>query len=210
MRSDVLRQLFQLRLKIHLLPARSPASMHRCATTVCAGVSRKAVAIGRKLISKYMLHRKPGALPPTDSGPVRTVQILKALEPWFWMVFILLPMGTGLLAYHWLPNESFDAKRHTVLESHEVCHGDPEVCGDKADVWEDRVTGRVYSRGDFAKHREAEQRRIAGADFLYGMVGCLFFAYMRSREAAGVFFSALGKAICINCLLVAIMWAYRQ
>jgi hypothetical protein len=184
--------------------------VHRRAEIVRSGLPGKAVAIGRKLNSKCMLYRRPEDSPSTVSGPGRTVQILKALEPWFWMVFILLLMGTGLLAYHWLPNESFDAKRHTVLESHEVCHGDPEVCGEKADVWKERVTGRVYSRSDFAKHREAEGIRLAGADFLYGMVGCLFFAYMRSREAAGVFFSAWGKAICINCLLVAMMSPYRQ
>ena len=42
--------------------------------------------------------------------------------------------------------------------------------------------------------------------FCYGLVGCFFFGYARSRERngvfAGAFFEAFGKAVCVNIAFV--------
>src|SRR5271166_5352798 len=64
----------------------------------------------------------------------------------FWWVFFLLPFFTGILHYHFLPNEYYDEKRHELLESHEKCQDVPYRCADIADLWRDKKTGEVFSR----------------------------------------------------------------
>lgn len=126
----------------------------------------------------------------------------------FWILFAILPIFTGWLAYDWLPNEAFNERKHEMLSSHEVCHdvGEVEKCGDMVDVWRDKETGRIYKRQEFATHRQAERWRMLYADFSYGLIGCLFFSFGRWREDRNSFFSAFGKAVCVNIAIVGVMF----
>jgi hypothetical protein len=38
----------------------------------------------------------------------------------------------------------------------------------------------------------------SGRFFIYGMLGCLFYAYSESKKTSGVFFDLMGKAVTIN------------
>jgi hypothetical protein len=121
----------------------------------------------------------------------------------FWIAFVAVPLFTGLLAYHWLPNEGFDKERHESLESHEVSDGDR--IGDVVDVWRDRQSGRIFSRVDFATHKRRESKRMAVAWFLYGLIGSFVFAF--TRWAKGRNFSrAFGIATLVNLASAAYTW----
>lgn len=133
------------------------------------------------------------------SNKPKTLLSFQRIEKTFWWIFFLFPIFTGLLAYHWLPNESFDENQHIMISSHEVCDGgDVEKCGEMADEWKDRDTGKIYSRADFAIHRDSERWRMLYVWFGYGLIGCFFYGYARWRDNKNVFFEAFGKAICIN------------
>jgi len=120
----------------------------------------------------------------------------------FWVVYIVLPIFTGWLAYDWLPNESFDEKRHDLLAAHEVGDrwGD---YGERPDIWRHKSTGDIYTPASFAVHRNSEARRLAATWFVYGLIGCFFFAYIRVAKKQSSFFEAFGKAVLLN-LAVAI------
>ena len=119
-------------------------------------------------------------------------------------MFFVLPIVTGLLSYDWLPNESFDVRKHEMLSSREVCRdtGVGDDCRDVAESWKDGRTGKIYTRGQFAAHAKAERYRLTYADFGYGLIACFFWGYARSREKPGSFFENFGMAVCID-----IAWA---
>jgi len=41
-------------------------------------------------------------------------------ETIFWVLYLIIPIVTGLLAYNWLPNESYNPDVHQLITSHEV------------------------------------------------------------------------------------------
>lgn len=127
------------------------------------------------------------------------------LQTTFWIVFVLVPIVTGLFAYRFLPNEYYDPKRHDLLESHEVCD-DFGRCDDMYDAWQDKKTGEVFTREDFAEHRREEAIRVVPATFLYGMIGCFAFGYFRRREAQHAFYKYLGMAVCVNAGVTAVFF----
>jgi hypothetical protein len=130
------------------------------------------------------------------------------IELTFWVLFILIPIFTGLLAYDWQPNEAYNKNEQEILSSHEVCRdvGEAEDCGQMVDVWRDKQTGRIYTRQQFAAHRYAERWRMLYADFCYGLIGCLFFGYARWRTQTNGFYEAVGKAALVNLAVVAVMF----
>jgi len=119
------------------------------------------------------------------------------LQVMFWSIYLILPMFTGWLAYDWLPNESYDEKRHTVLVAHEVTNklgDDHEI----PDMWMDKTTGRIYTPRDFSEHKWSEAKRLATVWFVYGLIGCFFFAYARTVKKQAGFHEAFGKAVLVN------------
>lgn len=123
----------------------------------------------------------------------------------FWVVFILFPLLSGLLAYHWLPNEApmlSDGevlKPYKILASHQECN-DGGDCGTVADVWLNTETGKTYSKQDFVSHRYAERNRMTVTWFLYGLIGCFFYAgisYYQKKD----FFRHFGIAMVINIII---------
>lgn len=134
------------------------------------------------------------------------------LEKMFWISFVMLPVLTGLLAYDWLPNQAFDDRRHQILSSHEVCQdvGETEKCGEMIDAWNDTASGQTYTRQQFAAHRRAERWRMLYADFGYGLIGCLFFGYARSRGNGSAFFASFGKAVMVNVVAAAVMFLMAE
>jgi hypothetical protein len=107
-----------------------------------------------------MMHTEPEK---GEGGGVDT-DLAARLRNWvntaFWITYIVVPLLTGVLQYHWLPNESFDERHQIMLESREVedQNDNPvEVPG----VWEDKETGAVYSYEGFRHHRHSEAVRSA-------------------------------------------------
>lgn len=137
--------------------------------------------------------------------PLVGTALFRRLQVGFWTLFIALPILTGLLAYRWLPNESFDEKRHELVAGHEV--GDRfQDHGISADIWKDKKTGEIFTPARFAEHRKMEARRMAVTWFGYGLVGCLFFAWVGALKGQGRFFVAFGKAVALNLVIAGYMF----
>jgi hypothetical protein len=132
--------------------------------------------------------------------------LFRRVQTVFWIAFIALPIFTGWLAYDWLPNESYDAGKHELLESHEEEHGGR--IGDVADLWRDKRTGEVFARGDFEEHRRREARRMAAVCFAYGLIGCFFYALVRSAQKRSSFYEAFGIAVLVNVAVAVLTWLY--
>ena len=45
-------------------------------------------------------------------------------EAIFWIAYVLVPLFTGLLAYNWLPHESYSPGRDDLVASHEISDGE--------------------------------------------------------------------------------------
>lgn len=130
---------------------------------------------------------------------------LEVVQVVFWILFITIPFFTGILAYHWLPNEAPMLAGGKVLEpyeivsSHEECH-DAQVgedCGTVVDVWKNKNTGEVFTKADFKDHRYSERNRMAITWFCYGLIGCFFaagVAYYQKKD----FYKYFGIAVLIN------------
>ena len=120
----------------------------------------------------------------------------------FWVAFIIIPLVTGLLSYHWLPNESpllssgEVVPPNEVISSHEECLTDSS-CETVADVWRDTITGKTYTHDDFISHKSNERNRMALAWFCYGLIACFFIAgvaHYKKKE----FINSFGVAIFVN------------
>lgn len=133
--------------------------------------------------------------------------VFEKLKVVFWVGFALLPLFTGILAYHWLPNESYNPTKHELIESH--TDSDGTTVGELADVWVNKASGKVYSRAGFASHREHEEQRLVIVNFLYGFIGCLFFAFSRWLQNEKAFFSALGCAMLFDLAWVAFCYFHH-
>ncbi len=130
---------------------------------------------------------------------------MRRAQTFLWVIYFLLPILTGLLAYHWLPNEDYDANRHNLLASHEVCV-DWGRCADKKDAWADKRTGEVFTPADFDEHRKSEAIRMASADVFYALVGCFMFAYLNATHGDGSFHRNLGQAVCVAAAIVGFLF----
>src|SRR5258708_30754540 len=129
---------------------------------------------------------------------------LGILQTVFWIFFIIFPLTTGLLSYHWLPNEApmlsngDVIKPFEIISSHEECSDNN--CGTVVDAWRNTVTGETFTKGDFKTHRYNERNRMTATWFLYGLIGCFFFAgiqYYKKKD----FFRYFGIAITINIII---------
>lgn len=138
----------------------------------------------------------------------RLRDIWRSAFKFFWVAFFIVPLITNctqysFIAYRWFPDESFDAERHEMLASHEVCHGDPEQCGDMADIWKDKRTGKVFARAGFTEHRQREARRMMFAWFSYGLIGCLAAAAQMKLFDRSSFLRSLVFLIAVDAAIAA-------
>jgi len=124
-----------------------------------------------------------------------TEPTFRKLEKYFWLAYILLPLFTGFLSYNWLPNESFDEKKHEQLASRIVDTNPVGGSEEVANAWQSKTSGRIYSRETFAKHRHTEAVRMSVITFLYGLIGCLFFAYGQVIKKQGNFVGEIKVAL---------------
>ena len=119
------------------------------------------------------------------------------LQQAFWWLFFLLPFFTGWLSYDWLPNESYDADQHELLEVSEKIDGD----GGYIEIpmsWQHKETHEIFTRADFLEHRNSEHLRMAVVMFGYGLIGCFFYAWTQSLKKVGAFCEAFGLAVLVN------------
>jgi hypothetical protein len=107
-------------------------------------------------------------------------KLLPKAEAIFWVLYLVIPIVTGLLAYNWLPNESYNPAVHELIASHEVSDDEGRT-RTVYDVWKDKKTGRIFRLENFEEHRRAESGRMAYTGFMYGLIGSAFFAFSQSR-----------------------------
>jgi tryptophan-rich sensory protein len=130
----------------------------------------------------------------------------KTIEPIIWVAYLVALIFSGLLVYHPLPNE-YDAAKHELLKSHiESCGAEGIRTCKIPDKWRDKKTGKIYTADQFAGHRHAEAKRIAGSTFAYGLLGCLFFAFSCVVKRRGKFFTAFGKALLLDIFAAVLMY----
>jgi hypothetical protein len=118
-------------------------------------------------------------------------------ETIFWVLYLIIPIVTGLLAYNWLPNESYNPDVHQLIASHEVSDDEGRT-GTVYDVWKDKKTGRIFRLEDFEEHRRAESVRMAYTGFMYGLIGCAFFGFRQSQRREKKFVVSFGQATAVN------------
>ncbi len=140
-------------------------------------------------------------IPPSLEGKlVRLEEILsRNAESIFWLAFILVPMFSGLLAYDWLPHESYNPETDRLIASHEVTVGDKT--GEVYDAWQNKKTGAVYRIENFERHRRAESGRMAYTWFMYGLVGCAFYAFRQYKFAEKKFTVAFAQALAVDIVV---------
>jgi hypothetical protein len=131
------------------------------------------------------------------------LESLRGSGNFFWILFIVVPLLTGMLAYRWDPGESFEAARDVAIRSHEVCedNGETERCGEMVDEWRVKATGEIVSRGDFTEKRQREAARMAYWWFLYGLLGCYFFAFQKASDGPRSFTRLLVGAALVDSLV---------
>jgi hypothetical protein len=126
----------------------------------------------------------------------------------FWISFFIFPFSTGLLAYRWLPNEApmlADGevlKPFQIISSHEECNNTDTggKCGTIVDIWKNTETGNIYTKIYFKNHRINERNRMTVTWFLYGLIACIFFAWVKYYQKKD-FFRYFGIAITINMVI---------
>ncbi len=119
----------------------------------------------------------------------------------FWLIYIGLPLFSGFLSYNWLPQE-YDERQHILIESHSVdCGMNGMNSCEVPDVWRDKDSGQVYNASQFSEHRRYESIRISILSFLYGLIGCLFFAWDASRSKNMTFIGAFKNALFFDVAL---------
>jgi hypothetical protein len=135
----------------------------------------------------------------------------RKFEQYFWWAYVLLPIFTGLLHYTFLPNESYDEKKHELIAASSA---DTNPVGGSVDVpqaWQSKASGEVYTRDFFAKHRHRETLRISAVTFLYGLIGCFFFSYgqvLKERESfINAFKSSLLYDVGASLLPILFYWS---
>jgi len=126
-----------------------------------------------------------------------SARLLDRLHVAFWALYIALPLFTGILAYHWLPNESYDEKRHILLENREVMDANDNPV-DAPSAWADKKTGTVYTYEQFRNHRHSEAIRSAFVWFGYGLIGCVVASYRNRKHG---FWKAFKIAMLVDCVL---------
>jgi len=144
------------------------------------------------------------ALHRNDDSNFWASSTFSRLQVGFWISFLVLPIFTGLLSYHWLPNEYYDQRKHELLESHVEERGGRT--GEVHDLWRDKQTGKLFSPADFTIHRQNESWRMAAVWFGYGLVGCFFFAFSRWIRNVGSFYRSFGMATLVNLAVAAYTW----
>jgi hypothetical protein len=130
----------------------------------------------------------------------------------FWTLYFVVPFLTGILVYNWLPDESFDSDHHIALAQHTVCEDRDEGqrCGEVYDIWKDKKTGKIYRLTDFEDHRRSETNRMALTWFFYGLIGCSFYAYKKSKVDGKRFITEMGKAMLVDFFVTAYMYIQNE
>jgi hypothetical protein len=118
-------------------------------------------------------------------------------ETIFWVLYLVIPIVTGLLAYNWLPNESYNSDVHQLIASHEVSDDEGRT-GTVDDIWKDKKSGRIFRLEDFEEHRRGEFVRMAYTGFMYGLIGCAFFGFRQSQRKGKKFVVSFGQATAVN------------
>lgn len=123
----------------------------------------------------------------------------------FWLIYICLPLFTGFLSYNWLSQE-YDERNHILLSSHSVeCGPNGLNSCDSPDSWKDRNTGKIYHSSEFKAHRRSESIRIAILTFLYGLIGCAFYAWDEKKGSSRSFKELFKEALFVNSFLAIII-----
>ena len=128
------------------------------------------------------------------------------------MFYFLVPFLTGILAYSWLPDESFNPDRHIAIAQHTICEDrdNGQRCGEIYDIWKDKRSGNIFSIADFEDHRRSESTRMMITWFLYGLIGCSFYGYKRAKVDGRRFMTEMGKAILVNIAVTGYMYIQNE
>jgi len=117
-------------------------------------------------------------------------------------------MFTGWFHYNYLPNENpYDSSRFEIVKSHTAEVGTEGLqSAEIPDVWRNKETGEVFSAKQFSSHQTQEAWRAALTAFVYGLIGCVYFAITYSEKGEGRFLYGLRNALLVNIVASAIFF----
>ena len=141
--------------------------------------------------------------PPQD--PLLDESAFRRVQTVFWVLYLILPIFTGWLAYKWLPDEAFDEKDHLAISTYEIESRDGGTTEVVA-VWQNKKSGKTFSTNPFPEHRESEAKRLAMVWLGYGLIGCLFFAWSGVVQRRHHFYDSFGKAVLVNLVVAGYTW----
>jgi hypothetical protein len=122
-------------------------------------------------------------------------------EKYFWWGFILLPLVVGLVRYNWLSVEPYVGKPNQSIASSSGSTS-PTYETTAAPVLR-KLKGQdeATNKEDFIHDRYLEVLRYSVISFVYGLFGCVFYAYGQViKGKTKNFISAFGKSLIIAFL----------
>jgi len=112
------------------------------------------------------------------------------MRAWFWVIYLLLPLFTGILAYDYLPGEGCHPSKYEVIQEG----------SDGPLAWRSKETGQVFYWAEFKEQREHERYRLLVVWLGYGFLGSLAYAYQRS-DGDDNFYARLGRGTIVNIIV---------
>jgi len=131
---------------------------------------------------------------PTLTSP-RVVILLFA-------VYVLLPLFTGFLFYQPDVDEIYDESRHELLDEAPVPaddEGHPEWM--RPLEWKNRATGEVFTPESFIDHHRHEAFRMGLISFFYGLLACVYSAYLNQARRGTPFLRAFAVSLPVNAAI---------
>ncbi len=122
-------------------------------------------------------------------------------EKYFWWVFFLLPLLVGLLRYNWLSVEPYVGRTNQTMAASPVAALPTNETSAAPVMRKLKGQDEATNKEDFIHERYLEVFRYAILSFLYGLIGCFFYAYGQViKGKAKSFMSAFGKSLIIAFL----------
>jgi len=143
---------------------------------------------------------------PSDPYETTDPTMKQEKKPWlyisFWVVFFVSPVVFGFLGYQWLPDESYDPRRHELISGVDVSTRYEEK-GVRPTLWRSKETMEVFGPSAFMEHRNSERYRLTVVGFGYGLLGCLAFSLRALNTNSQPFLQAVGGSLLLNTAVAA-------
>jgi hypothetical protein len=123
------------------------------------------------------------------------------IEKYFWWIFIWLPLVTGMVRYNWLSVEPYVSQTQQTIVARSLDPASKGIGIDEPVMRKLKGMEKSTNKEDFIHDRFLEVLRYGVFSFLYGLLGCTFYAYGQFiKEKEPSFIAAFRKSLIIAIL----------